>query len=214
MATPNPVVTGGLEPQREEAEVSDDGLTGFKFGMSQRAVRDLALMALADLLRARAEWNEPPALLFAYFEDGAVRISDRPLVTARMWDKGPPAHVLEHLANGLIASPTQKVMAAVAPETFFGVVFRVETWMVKAPVKDTAAVESANRAARRREIYRHPDRVESRTAWAMTRVGMLYAIQDRGCDVDVRACKGLEGTVPDALTTMFRAVVSKSAPHP
>ncbi len=194
--------------------MSDDGLTGFKFGMSQRAVRDLALMALADLLRARTEWEEPPVLLFAYFEDGAVRISDRSLVPSWMWDKGPPALVLEHLANGAMASPVQKVMAAVARETFFGVVFRVETWMVKAPVTDAAAVESANRAARRREIYRHPARVESRTAWAMTRVGMLYAIQDRGSDVDVRSVKGLEGTVPDALTTMFRAVVMKSAPHP
>jgi hypothetical protein len=194
-----------------------DGLTGFKFGMSQQAVRDLALMALADLLRARTEWDEPPALLFAYFEDGAVRISDRSLVPSWMWEKGPPTLVLEHLANGVMASPVQKVMAAVAPETFFGVAWRSEAWMASAPVRDTEAVESLNRAAQRRQIKNHPARVECRNVWAMTRVGMLWAQQVRGSDeVDSRPArkKDIEGTVPDALTTMFRAVVSKSAAHP
>jgi len=188
----------------------DDGLSGFKFGMSQQAVRDLARMALADLLRARTAWDEAPALLFAYFEDGAVRISGRSLVPDEFWAKGAPSYVLEALADGLAAHPLQRRFAEVAPETFFGVVFRCETWMVKVPVSDTAAYERADRAARRRELRLHPQRVESRTAWAMTRTGMLSAIQDRGSDeVSVRPIKGLGGVVPDALTTMFRAVVSR-----
>jgi hypothetical protein len=194
-----------------------DGLTGFKFGMSQQAVRDLALMALADLLRARTEWDEPPALTLAFYADGAVRISDRALVPDQVWSKGPPAHVLEYLANSLTSQPLQGRLAAVAPETFFGVVWRSEAWMASAPVRDTEAVESLNRAAQRRQIKNHPARVECRNVWAMTRVGMLWAQQVRGSDeVDSRPArkKDIEGTVPDALTTMFRAVVSKLAPHP
>lgn len=193
-----------------------DGLTGFKFGMSQQAVRDLALMALADLLRARTEWDEPPALHFAYFEDGAVRISPFSLVPDWMWSKGPPSYVLEALANGLMTSPLQGTLAAVAPETFFGVVWRSEAWMAKAPVSDTEAVASLNRAAARRQIYAHPARVECRNAWAMTRTGMLWASQERGGEVISRPArkKDIEGTVPDALTTMFRAVVTKAAVRP
>jgi hypothetical protein len=190
-----------------------DGLPGFKFGMSQQAVRDLALMALADLLRARSEWDEPPVLLFAYFEDGAVRISDRSLVPGWMWSKGPPALVLESLANAAWHSPVQKVLAAVTLETFFGVAWRSEVWMAQALVSDTQAVASLNRAAARRRLFAHPARVECRNVWAMTRVGMLWASQERGSpEVDSRPArkKDIEGTVPDALTTLFRTVLTRN----
>lgn len=193
--------------------MSDDGLTGFKFGMSQQAVRDLALMALADLLRARTEWDEPPALHFAYFEDGAVRISPVSLVPDWMWSKGPPAHVLKALANGLMASPLRGTLATVAPDTFFGVTWRSEAWMAKVLASDKDAVASLNRAAARRQIRSHPGRVECRNAWAMTRTGMLWASQERGGDVISQPArkKDIEGVVPDALTTLFRAVVTRSA---
>lgn len=185
----------------------EDFSAGFTFGMSRQAVADLARMALADLLRARTAWDEAPALNFMYFQDGAVRISPFSLVPDHAWAEAPPPYVLEHLANGLAGSPLQGLVVRVAPETFFGVVFRCETWVVKA--KSAGEKEAATRAARRRELYRHPGRVESRTAWAMTRTGMLAAIQERGsAEVDVRPVKGLEGTVPDALMTMFRAVVT------
>jgi hypothetical protein len=184
--------------------------------LSRQALADLTSMALADLLRARRAWDEPPALHFMYNDDGSrIRISGRSLVPECVWASGPPAQVLAGLARNMTEPPYREALVALAPESFHGVVFRCETWTVATPVSDEAAVRRAQRAAHRRRLYAHPGRVEQRTVWAMTRMGMFTAFQTRGQDrIDTQRVEGLEGDVPDALMTMFRAVVSRSAPLP
>lgn len=184
--------------------------------LSRQALADLTSMALADLLRARRAWDEPPALHFMYREDCCgVRISERSLVPDPVWASGPPAQVLADLARNMTEPPYRQALVTLAPESFHGVVFRCETWTVATPVSDEAAVQRAQRAAHRRKLHAHPDRIEQRTVWAMTRMGMFTAFETRGQDgIDTQRVDGLEGDVPDALMTMFRAVVSVNAPLP
>jgi hypothetical protein len=185
-------------------------------GTSRKAVADLTRMALADLLRARRAWDEPPALHFMYREDCCgVRISERSLVPDVVWAEGPPAQVLGVVAQSMAEPPYREALVALAPDNFYGVAFRCETWTVSTPAGDEAAKRRMMRAARRRKLHAHPDRIEQRTVWAMTRMGQFSAFQARGhAEIDTRRVQDPEGDIPDALVTMFRTIVSRSAPLP
>lgn len=185
-------------------------------GPSRQVLADLTRMAMSDMLRARRRWDEPPGLHFMYREDCCgIRVSARSLVPSLVWASGPPPHVLADLARGMCDPGYRETLVALAPETFFGVAFRCEAWMVVTPAGDELAVRRAETAARRRTLSRHPGRVEQRSVWAMTRLGLFSAFQVRGRDdVDTRRCHDMEGTIPDALVSMYRAVVSETAPLP
>jgi hypothetical protein len=62
-----------------------------------------------------------------------------------------------------------------------------------------------------RRLNEHPDRVETRAAWAVTQTGKLYsAILERGSDVAEAASEapGVGGMIPDSLRRLMHAFIS------
>ena len=134
------------------------------------AYTDAICAALEGLLRSRTEWDEAPDLHFMYREDGRMRLSDdEALVPGMVWgDDVPPPYRLDAMSRSLSMLPPG-VLAALVPRTLIAVVFRCETWGVLSPVADRAARKYAEALHAERRLSEHPDRVESRLAWAVTR---------------------------------------------
>ena len=133
---------------------------------------DRICAALEDLLRSRSEWDEAPDVHFMYAEDGGIRFSDpEALVPSLIWAGDiPPTYKLAAMAGALADGLPPGMLAAVAPRSIVAAVFRFEAWSVKVSLE---AGEPAKKYARalhqERMLHQHPDRTESRMAWAVTR---------------------------------------------
>lgn len=175
------------------------------------AYTDRICAALESLLRERTEWDEAPDLHFMYAEGSRIRLS-RPeaLVPRFVWaGEAPPTYKLAALADALIEMLPPDVMLAITPRALVGVVFRFETWSVRVPNSaDRAAQKYATAMHSDRMLHEHPDRVESRMAWAVTREGGHWtATQERGSDV-IRTGRAplARGLVPESLEKIISAM--------
>jgi hypothetical protein len=168
---------------------------------------------LTGMLRSRVKWDEAPGLYFIYEVKGAVRISRRSVVPEPMWAERPPetlarfAFAMEHAPPGSLAS--------IAPEGFMGAAFRCETWSVIMPPGADAATEAHARELQdARMLSLHPQRVESRFAWAVTRDGTHhFASQVRGEDEVTAGTpdEPAEGLIPSSLARIVRALAKERA---
>lgn len=171
------------------------------------AIADAAIcQALEGLLWSRTDWDEAPALLFLYRDGGTVRISGTSIIPSFAWAERPPETLWEFAA--VLEEAPDGTLGALAPGYFAGVVFRFEGWGVTLPKNDPAAAYLAQRMQQARQLDQHPDRVEERCAWAVTRDGTHYmAKQPRGGDAAAQKVDGkIKGLIPSSLTRMIRAL--------
>jgi len=173
--------------------------------------------ALTALLKSRTEWDEAPGLHFLYRHAGAVRVSPDSIVPDSIWPE-VPTYALPGMAETL--EECAGLLSAVAPPGLIGPVFRCEMWLigavfrcemwrVQAPQSDPVAACQALDMQHARRLHEHPDRVEQRCAWAVTRDGGHYvAEQARGeRRIDVRKAYGtVKGLIPESLERIVRAI--------
>lgn len=165
------------------------------------------LAALEAALRARTKWDESPGLYFLKHQDGCVEVSDRELFDR--WPPHPPdalpliAEAMED--TGFLAA------AFTAPHNFIGMAFRCESWAVFTPGPEIPP--GVRKMMEARKLHTHPDRVECRVIWAVTRSGRHYfASQKRGSDqIEKGATENREGTIPESLDRMVRALLTGNA---
>lgn len=183
-------------------------------------VPDLIAAALADVLRERTGWDEPPELCNLRVGAGQCEVRPIPLPTA-VWASGPPAEVLRQMAADLKGGPAHvDVLRRHVPADLYGCAFRAEAWGVQARTGTPEAAECLA-AARARRLASHPDRIEIRTVWAVDRAGISYdAMQERGSDeVTSRVVypspgspEGFAGTVFEALDDLVTALLGVTVP--
>jgi hypothetical protein len=174
--------------------------------MTGPATADAVCAALTALLRSRTAWDEAPGLYLLYRDGGTVR-TGRPVLPAAAWDERPP-ETLAFLAGALELLPGTALAAfCQAPGSFIGAVFRCESWCVSAR-RGTARMSEMAAMGQARKLHQHPERIEQRTAWAVTRDGASYvASQVRGRDeIDARRAGSASGLVPESLLRMTRAL--------
>ena len=172
--------------------------------------------ALTALLKSRTEWDEAPGLHFLYRHAGAVRVSPDSIVPDSIWPE-VPTYALPGMAETL--EECAGLLSAVAPPGLIGPVFRCEMWLigavfrcemwrVQAPQSDPVAACQALDMQHARRLHEHPDRVEQRCAWAVTRDGGHYvAEQARGeRRIDVRKAATVKGLIPESLERIVRAI--------
>lgn len=163
--------------------------------------------ALTALLKSRTEWDEAPGLYFLYAEHGNVRVSAESLIPATAWAERPP-ETLAVFADVLSVMPPG-MLSMIAPLSLIGAVFRCEAWKVIGSDDDPVAACQLIDAQRARRLDVHPDRIEERTAWAVTRDGAQYvASQARGeRRIDSQKVDGaVRGLIPKSLERIVRAI--------
>lgn len=182
-------------------------------GKVQDAIGD----ALAAELASRTAWDERPELFTVYYRDGRGHLGRLPIPDA-IWSSGPPADVLDALADA--SGDGADLLREFAPAELFGVAFRTEMWMVSAPSGSVAAEDLKKRArAAGGRVPTMPERVEARSMWAVDRAGITYsAFQVRGSD-EVRrsvsypkAGRPFTGAVPKALDRLVTAFLGVTLP--
>ena len=160
--------------------------------------------ALTAMLSERAEWDEAPALLFLYRDSGGYRYSDASLISDSDWDCRPPV-TLHRFAVMTEMPDVGRMLSAVAPHNLAGAVFRCESWAVTQRKGDVMSPEW------RGHLHEHPDRVETRTAFAVMCDGSMWAAsQQRGSDqVTAERLDGeTTGLIPESLHRIVRALTS------
>lgn len=165
--------------------------------------------ALTAMLRARTGWDEAPGLYFIYREDGQIRLSPRSVMPDVIW-AGVPTHALAAISR--LMQKDTSLLSAGAPPELLGAVFRCEAFAVMEPKDDPVAAVQLVDARRARKLHEHPDRVEQRCAYAVTRDGAQYmASQVRGEKAITarKAASGgdgpMTGLIPDSLARIVQA---------
>jgi hypothetical protein len=161
---------------------------------------------LTATLRERAAWDEEPCLYGMYRDEGTVRLN--PVLPEGEWPGGPPGATLARLAAD-VSEFRPDTLTALMSAAFLGVAFRTEVWSVSPTVKPGTDLMAQLRAAETTgpRPSLHPERVEQRFMWAVTRDGGHYmAMQTRG-ERQIVACKtdAHGGRAPEALERILRA---------
>lgn len=165
--------------------------------------------AMEAELAQRGEWDEPPALYFAYDDDDeGLHLAELP-VPEDAWSAGELPEILRWLAEQFSASP----LPALAPAALRGVAFRFEAWTVAGPLEDAAYREAAQQDARDRMLHARPDRVEVRMMLAAGRDGATHMVTERRDGVPVPpattasgSADALGGSVPESLARIIAAI--------
>lgn len=117
---------------------------------------------------------------------------------------GHPLDVLAGIVSALYTDETVRRMAR-GPYggTFHGVAYMYEAWCLVADKNDSAALARYNALAERREIYRAPDRIESRCIEAYTHDGEWHYVRTRDAaalsEVPVAEVREMTGMIPRRL---------------
>lgn len=180
-------------------------------------VADLVMDALVAEVKARAAWDEAPALYFLYLHEGKCHARPVPVPDA-LWAAGTPPRVLARMADGL--GEFSSLLSAAAPEGLHGAAFRCEAWAVESGKPGTERESEVSAASLARKLHLHPDRVESRCVYAVDRAGITYsAMQARGEDEVRRAVSypkpgrpELDGIIPEALDRLVTALLGVELP--
>ena len=175
-------------------------------------IAEKILDAMEAEVRSRAEWDEPPCLYFLRVDGGECEV--RPLqVPEHYWAAAPPGHVLSALADGM--GQFSGLLRSAAPEGLYGAAFRCEMWEVRTGLPGTEDHDRAEAMAHERRLYTHPDRVETRSIWAVDRGGASYDVTLERESGEVRrlvtypkpGAPGFQGVVPDALDRLVTALL-------
>ena len=162
--------------------------------------------ALTTILRERTRWDEAPCLYGMYRDGDGVRL--QPVMSEGAWPSGAPGMVLARLAAN-VSEFRPDVLAALTSPGFIGAAFRVETWGVRQVDGNGGDARARLRkmAATAGRPSLHPDRVEQRFMWAVTRDGSHYvAMQNRGeRAILARRPDVQDGAIPCALENLVRA---------
>lgn len=172
------------------------------------------LKMLNDELAQRTDWDECPALHFLYKEGRKIRVGGE-LLPGDVWHDHRPPDVLSWIAEQLEGTRMAQLMAAVAPKSFYGLLFRCESWMASAgPDASGADHDELMDDARRHTIHNRPDRIEARFAIAATADG-IWAVHVPRSDghesLVMSPGEEFEGAVPDALASIFRSLKGREA---
>lgn len=165
--------------------------------------------ALTASLASRQRWDEPPALLLMYEQNGTVEVSMRSMVRDDLWAFGRPPDVLAKVADTIARIPRRDLAATFGPAGeagLCGIAFRHEGW-VAAFDPETAPEafrRQVNADARAHRIHTRPDKIECRMISATTQGGQFFVIQHRGEEPIVMDKVG--GSVPDSLLTIWRHI--------
>jgi hypothetical protein len=179
--------------------------------------------ALAAEITRHTEWDERPELLTMYYQGGRGHLGQIP-VPDYVWASGPPALVLESLAEA--SASRAELLQMAAPGELHGIGFFTEIWMATARAGSEADADLRRRvkaAGGRVSKLPEQERVEARAIWAVDRAGITYSVmQVRGEDEVQRAVSypkagqpALEktsGTVPDALDKLVTAFLGVPLP--
>lgn len=160
--------------------------------------------ALSAEIAGRTEWDEPPALYFLYVEDGAVTLRRQPYPD-EWWSRGRPPEVLEAMSQ--IIEAHFGPLSAALPESLYAVAFFCETWLVQEPPPGTAERSELESDAWAHRIHTRPDRVETRSMWAVDRNGTRYqVVLRRDIDTEPQKVTGSRGDIPESLNRMVRSL--------
>jgi hypothetical protein len=168
---------------------------------------DLAMrVALKACLLGRKRWDEPPGLHFVGEGDNGEGLQVRPrsIITPEMWPP-EPTMALPYIADAFEqGGPT--LAAFGMPSTFAGIAFRCEAWTVAASLEEKDEMLAHSR---KRQLHKHPRRVEQRIVVAVVKGGVSYmASQTRGLqEVEIHANSKMEGVVPEALQRIVAALM-------
>lgn len=180
-------------------------------------VADRVLDALAAEVTARTEWDEAPALCFLYLHEGKCHV--RPIsIPDSLWASDAPPRILEGIADCL--GEFSWLFQPAAPGELHGAAFRCEMWEVRGDPADAAGFARAEADARARRLYTRPDRVETRSIWAVDRAGITYDVTIERVTGEVRrqarwpkpGVPAITGAVPDALDKLVTALLGVEMP--
>lgn len=127
---------------------------------------------VADVVRSRTGWDEPPSLWFLYLERGEPRLSDL-RVPEVMWHRDRPADVLDLIAGAMEDDPG--AYRGNVPAGLFGIGFMSEAWEIVLD-RETSVSERmwAQLDAMNHVISERPDRIETRFMNVIDRAGIIY----------------------------------------
>jgi hypothetical protein len=155
-----------------------------------------------------AGWDQLPKLMNLYREPDAVSCREV-LVPQHVWrmTKRPQA-VLRSLASIITTADIPEW--AQPDRSFVGCAFTFEAWAVGGNLKDAAQIAEVSAAADRRELHKHPRRIEQRMVHAHVEdIGLITVSRDRGGEPVVIGAvvdNGvMSGDVPDALRELAEA---------
>jgi hypothetical protein len=114
-----------------------------------------------------------------------------------------PIQALKMDLNAVLALPAKDL----GLDQFVGLALATEGWMLSARVDDEAAVAEVNAISGRREVHKHPDRIEVRTVMLIAPGTQVQVLRQRGHAPDLVDVAADAGAVPDALRALFAAFV-------
>jgi hypothetical protein len=175
-------------------------------------VADLILDAMEAEVRSRTEWDEAPCLYFLSMSGGGCEVRPQ-AVPEDYWGMAPPGRVLAALADGL--GQFSGLLQSTAPEGLYGAAFRCEMWEVRTGPPGAPDHDRAQAMADERRLREHPDRVETRSIWAVDRGGISYDVTLERESGDLRrlvtypkpGVPGFTGIIPAALDRLVTALL-------
>lgn len=115
-----------------------------------------------------------------------------------------PAEALQIDMTAVLALSAEELRI----DQFVGVALAVESWGVETRDPDTPEIR---RARERRELHLHPDRYELRVVMLIAPETQVVAYRRRGHPPEVMDMATHEGTVPEALRSLFAAFAFRRA---
>lgn len=166
----------------------------------------LKCLFTAERVFDRRGWDMPPTLWALHVEpNGEIIPGPHPVALAR--PEGDDAVRMVHRLTLALSLPLGNIArTSLMTTSWVGYMLASEVWTLKVD-----GPGEAERAAGKRQIHRHPDRVEARMLVAIDRTGGLHQIvRPRGGTPEVFEAED-EGRVPEALRGLLNATRSQEA---
>jgi hypothetical protein len=161
----------------------------------------------------------PEDVVEAIREHGALgqQLGFAPLdINPQAWTTGPPAQVLTRLSRFAAKHPPRLEEGLEQGQRIIGLLFMSEAWMVAA--EDSPELREAGI---RREIHKHPGRVEIRLVYGVDLAGYHYSMRHtrggedsaetiQGPGIDPTGRERMSGDIPDALERLLAALTPET----